>query len=415
MANNQSALSAKVRRSQRVWRSPQEWAVRGLAAAVTAGLGYYCVIFSVAQVTVRGNPASAYRMVPNSGAIAGDYAAGLMRENLSLANALARRALMHDPTAIGAIVTLGINAQLHGDVGAARRLFAYGQRLSRRDNSTQLWAIEDAVARNDIPDVLRHYDVALRTSPNLADILYPVLASASADPAIRSALIRTLIARPPWGDGFLIYMSGKGPDPEASARFLQGMAQAKLTVPAEAIANTVNALLAIGHGDDAWAVYQMWHPKADRRYSRDPRFTGSRQALSVLDWIPIDGDGLTASIQAGQRGGILDFVASSSASGPVARQIQLLPAGTYRLTGHSTGPAQAQDAQPYWTIRCQNNLEIARVSLANVDGDAGSHQEVIFKVPAGCPLQILELVVRPSDNAAGSNGQIDYLKVEPIR
>ncbi|MDT9096849.1 hypothetical protein RSW32_26335, partial [Escherichia coli] len=77
------------------------------------------------------------------------------------------------------------NAQLHGDVGAARRLFAYGQRLSRRDNSTQLWAIEDAVARNDIPDVLRHYDVALRTSPNLADILYPVLASASADPAIR--------------------------------------------------------------------------------------------------------------------------------------------------------------------------------------------------------------------------------------
>ncbi|MDP1172185.1 hypothetical protein, partial [Klebsiella pneumoniae] len=61
-------------------------------------------------------------MVPNSGAIAGDYAAGLMRENPSLANVLARRALMHDPTAIGAIVTLGINAQLHGDVGAARRL-----------------------------------------------------------------------------------------------------------------------------------------------------------------------------------------------------------------------------------------------------------------------------------------------------
>ena len=414
MPLDQPVPLAKTRRSRGVRRSRQEWVVRGLVAAAAIGLGYVSVTFSVANVVLRTNPTLAARLAPHDGVILGEYAAALMVSNPALANTMARRALLHDSTAIGAIVALGIDAQRHGNIGAARRLFDYGQRMTRRDSSTQLWAIEDAVARNDIPDVLRHYDIALRTSPNLSDLLYPVLASASADPAIRAALIRTLRARPPWGDGFLIYLSGKGPDPTANMRFLQAMAQARLPVPDEATANTVNALVAAGHGDEAWAIYQMWHPKADRRRSRDPRFTGGRDSLSVLDWILIDQDGISGSIQAGQQGGVLDFVASPSAAGPVVRQIQLLPAGNYRLTVHSTGRAQAPDAQPYWSIRCQNNQEIARVPLANVDGDAGSRQQATFRVPAGCPLQILELIVRPSDGAAGSAGQVDYLAVEPM-
>lgn len=413
MPHSQHMPSAKGRRSRGVRRSRREWVVRGLAAAIVAGIGYGCLTSSIAEVVLKGNPTMAARIAPNDGSILGKYAAALMVSDPAQANILARRALMHDPTAIGAIVALGIDAQRHGNITAARRLFAYGERLTRRDSSAQLWAIEDDVARNDIPDVLRHYDIALRTSPNLSDILYPVLTSASADPAIRSALIRTLRGRPPWGDGFLIYLSGKGSDPIANMRFLQGMAQAKLAVPDEATANAVSALVAAGHGDEAWAVYQMWHPQADRRRSRDPRFTARRESLSVLDWNLIDQDGISASIQAGRGGGVLDFVASPSAAGPVARQIELLPAGTYRLTGHSTGRAQAPDSQPYWAIRCQNNQEIARVPLANVDGDAGSRQQVTFRVPSGCALQILELVVRPSDGADGTTGQVDYLAVEP--
>ncbi|MFV3517295.1 hypothetical protein ACNJD8_22045, partial [Mycobacterium tuberculosis] len=74
---------------------------------------------------------------------------------------IARQALVQDPTAVAAVATLGINAQLRGDTGPARRIFAYANQLSRRDLRTQLWAIEDAVSRNDIPGVLNNYDIAL--------------------------------------------------------------------------------------------------------------------------------------------------------------------------------------------------------------------------------------------------------------
>lgn len=80
------------------------------------------------------------------------------------ADRLARLALRQDPTAVAALATLGLNAQIRGDTNSARRYFAYSDKLSRRSLTTRLWAIEDAVARDDIPAALRNYDVALRTS-----------------------------------------------------------------------------------------------------------------------------------------------------------------------------------------------------------------------------------------------------------
>src|SRR3546814_17422634 len=75
---------------------------------------------------------------------------------------------------------------MHGDRAGGERLLAYSQTLSRRDLRTQLMAIELAVARDDIPSALRHYDIALRTKKNAPDLLFPVLTSALTNPTIRT-------------------------------------------------------------------------------------------------------------------------------------------------------------------------------------------------------------------------------------
>lgn len=400
-------------------RSPAEWAVRLTLAAVIAALGYYGVTFSLAQILAKSDVERAHRLAPYDGRITARLAASLAGPDASetdrtRADMLARLALRQDPTAVVAVSTLGINAQVRGDIAAARRLFAYAEKLSRRDLQTQLWAIEDAVARGDIEGALRHYDITLRTNPGMAEMLFPVLTAASSDPAIRPGLIRTLAAKPMWGQGFIAYAAGQGPDPRATASLFLGLRRAGVRVPEGARTDAINALIAAGQVEAAWAYYASVHPGADRRRSRDPRFTANPETPSQFDWSPISDGTISSSIQRSESSGIFDFAAPASTGGPMLRQLQLLPPGSYRLVGHSSGIDQVEGARPYWALSCQGGRELGRVVLPN-SNEAGGTFAGSFSVPSGCPVQTLVLVARLSDAVGGLSGQIDQVELTPAR
>ncbi len=395
-------------------RSPKEWAVRLALAAVAVVLGYYSVTFSIAQLAVKRDPVLAYRLAPYDGRITAAYATSLAgpeatRQDRIRADALAKRALQQDPTAVAAVATLGINADVRGDKAAARRYFAYAQRLSRRDLRTQLFMIEDAVQREDIPGALHQYDVTLRVFPNLAEMLYPILASASTDSVIRRELVKTLAGNPLWSESFVNFVADRGPDPKSTAALFLDLRRAGVPVPETARAGAVNALIAAGQTNAAWSYYAAIRPGADRRRSRDPRFAADLETASQLDWSPInDGSGLSTSIQ----GGVFDFTAPASVGGPMLQQLQLLPPGNYRLNGHSVGIEPAAGALPYWTLRCQAGRELGRVELPN-SSVANGNFSGMFSVPAGCPVQTLVLMARASDAIAGLSGQIDRVALVP--
>ncbi len=385
-------------------------------AAVAAVLGYYSVTFSVAQVVVGSDPELAYRLAPYDGRITAALSEALSGEgatpaDLARAESLAKRALQQDPTAVAAAATLGIVADGRGDKAAARRYFTYAQKLSRRDLRTQLWMIEDAVERGDLAGAVRQYDITLRVFPTMGELLYPVMAGASSDPLIRAELVKTLAARPLWGESFIDSVAAKGPDPQSTAALFVALRRAGVPVSETARAGAVNALIAGGQLDAAWAYYAAVHPGADRRRSRDARFAAATETPSQLDWTAInDGSGLTTSIQ----GGVFDFAAPASVGGPMLQQLQLLPPSSYRLTGHSTGIEQAAGALPYWTLRCQDGRELGRVEVPN-SSVAGGNFSGTFSVPAGCPVQTLLLMARPSDAVSGLSGQIDRVELSPAR
>lgn len=395
-------------------RSPQEWAVRLGLAAVALVLGYYGVTFSLAQVMVKQDPALAYRLAPYDGRITAAYATSLAgpdatAKDRARADVLAKRALQQDPTAVSAAATLGVNASIRGDQAAARRYFTYAQKLSRRDLRTQLFMIEDAVQRNDIPGALHQYDITLRVFPNMGEMLYPVLASASSDPAIRRELVKMLAGKPAWSESFVNFIAGSGPDPKSTAALFLDLRRAGVAMPETARVGAVNALMAAKQFGAAWSYYAAIRPGADRRRSRDPRFAANLETPSQLDWTPInDGSGLTTSIQSG----IFDFAAPASVGGPMLQQVQLLPPGTYRLSGHSIGIEQAAGALPYWTLRCQNGRELGRVEVPN-SGVANGHFAGTFSVPADCPVQTLVLTARTSDAVSGLSGQFDRVELVP--
>ncbi len=394
-------------------RSPKEWAVRLVLVVLAGVFGYYSLTFTLAQVVVKQNPELAYRLAPYDGRVTAAYVTSLAGPDATprdraRADILAKRALWQDPTAVGAVVTLGINADARGDKAVARRYFTYAQKLSRRDFRTQLWMIENAVERGDMPGALHEYDITLRVFPTLDEILYPVLASASSEPSIRTELVKMLAGKPMWGESFINFVAGNGPDPQATTALFLRLQRAGIPIPEVASARAVDALIVARQPEAAWSYYAALRPGADRRRSRDPQFLAMLERPSQLDWAPINDGGLMTSIQSG----VFDFAVPASVGGPMLRQLQLLPPGSYRLTGHSIGIEQADGARPYWVLTCQSGRELGRVEVPNSSVSNGNFTGV-FSVPANCPVQILMLMARPSDAVAGLSGQFNQVALVP--
>lgn len=392
--------------------------MRGGLAFVAALVGYVGVTRSLAAVVRERDPERAHLLAPGDGRVTARLAEQRFAERPigdphSTAARLADLALRQDPTAVAAVTTLGLQAQLRNDTAAARRLFAYSQALSRRNLGTQLWAIEDAVARSDVAGALQHYDIALRTTKTASNILFPVLGAAISDPAIRTALVSTLTRKPAWTPSFVAYLTDGNVDPRAKASLFTAMRRAGLSLPAEADTAAIKGLIDQAAWEEAWRYYASVRPGADRHRSRDPRFTADLATPSPFDWTTsIDGN-LTATFQRGRTAGVFDFAAPSGFGGVLLQQLQWLTPGAYRLVGRSSGLEQTGLAMPYWTLTCRDRRELGRVDVLP-SSQANGMFSGRFVVPATCPVQLITLTARPTDDPAGVAGQIEEVRLTPI-
>ncbi len=401
-------------------RSSREWTIRLAVAGVALAVGYVSGAQSLAYSIRAQAPERANRLAPWDGRIAAAIAAKDTSvaepspAQLERAERFAKKALRGEPLAVPAVASLAIVNQFNGDTQAARRLFAYSDRLSRRDLRTRLWVIEDAVAREDIPDALRNYDMALRTSRRAPEILFPILSAAVSDPEIARGLLNLLKANPPWGESFIAQLAGSNLEPLAIARFYDMASARGIAIPPSAEAALVNALVASGAYERAWAYYRNIRPDADARRSRNPNFAHITESPSLFDWnanaaVP----GVNASLRSGRDGGVLDFSAPATVGALVAQQYQLLPPGRYRLEGRSIGLDQSPSASPYWSLECIDGRELDRIDLPN-SSEANGRFAGEFRVDADCPAQILKLNLRPSNKIGGVTGQIDRAALRPI-
>lgn len=400
----------------RMRRAPVEWGGRLVLAACAAWLGFGAVTQSLAINLRSSAPEWAHRLNPSDGRITAllaeigsqPEASGSVRIK---ADQMARLALRQDATAVTAATTLGINALTRGSAATARHWFGYAQQLSRRDLRTQLWAIEDAVVRDDIADALNHYDIALRTSRKAPDLLFPVLASAITMPKVRSALVHTLSSRPIWTAGFIGYAAVNGPNPETTAQLFQELSK-KISISDDARAVLIHRLVTKHSFSEAWALYASKYSNVDPHRSRDPQFSINLTAPSVFDWNAINDGGVSGSIQPSTDGGIVMFDAPQSVGGVVLRQAQILPPGNYLLQGRTRDIAQPAGSKPYWSLTCMAGQILGQVDLPD-SVQAGGKFEGHFTVPANCPLQYLSLFLRPSDAIDGVRGQIIMARLVP--
>ncbi len=396
------------------WKSNVARIALGLTAL---GMAYMAGVQAWASSLGRSAVARAYGLAPWDGRIGGRYALSLAtpeanKAQRDTASQIAIDALRKDGTAVDAVVALGMNSAITRDAASARGYFTYAETLSRREIQTQLWAIEDAVSRNDVRGALNHYDIALRRSVPAREILFPILGSALAEPEVRAALVKTFEASPRWGPAFLFNVAGKGSEPRATAELFFALQRAKIPVSEAAKAVLVDTLIGQKYVDTGWAFYAAMRPGVDRRRSRDPYFTADLVSRAAFDWQLLGQSGIFTAIERNGDGGVFSFSVPASGSGLLLRQMQLLPAGRYSLSGHGRGIAQSSTARPYWQISCQDGRELGRVLLpgpAEATAPFAGH----LIVPTDCPIQYLSLIAKASETSTSIEGEIYDVQLAP--
>lgn len=395
-------------------RSVKEWAVRTVLAVAAIMLGYLSVTATLGYAIRASDTEQAYQLAPGDGRVVALLARSITAkadagaDDRAAADRLAQKALRQEPVNVDAATTLALNAAARADQRGTRTMLAYAESLSRRDLQTELLAVEQAVSQGDVPSVLRHYDIALRTSREAADLLFPVLSNAITEPTVRAELVRTLSRRPFWWGSFLDYASGNGADANATASLMLALRRTGTPIPPSADATIISLLSQRVGIDAAWRYYAASRKGIDPHVSRDPTFAANPTPPSLFDWVAINDGNASAIVQPGG----VDFSAPAGIGGLLLQQVELLPPGTYRLDGVSAGIQQPPEALPYWVLSCRNGREIGRVVLLPSTSARGRFGGS-FVVPQDCPAQTLTLVARPTDSVGGLSGRIERVVVRP--
>jgi hypothetical protein len=310
------------------------------------------------------------------------------RAGLIPVGALAEQALRRDPTNVDAVRTLALVRYLQNRPREAASLFRYSDRLSRRDLGTRLWLIEDRVRADDVVGALRHFDLALRTSPQAAEILMPVLVSAVQEPHIARGVRALLNADPPWRQAFFEPLVHTSRSRATAVYLMAGRLNAGNTADRFLAKAAFSRFLRENDPAQAWALYDSIRgvsPAARAAAIRDGGFDQAGD-LPPFDWM-LTADSDLAGLRQGRpdaANNVALFIFSEGQrAGDVARQLLRLPPGRYVFRARSGSLPRSAPAQPSVRLECAGGSALfTRTFRALGSGLA-------FAVPAGCAAQWL--------------------------
>jgi hypothetical protein len=391
-------------------KPPLFWIRTALICLVGGYLAWLSFIHAVANVTWQQNPDMALRFVPDHPLALSHKADELFAEKqdpatLAKVEAMARESLHGGALNPVAIRLLGYVADVRGDRTRARELMLLSQKVSRRDFGTQLWLIEDAVARNDKKQALFHYDIALRTTPSSFPILLPTLTGALDDPEVRAGLVPHIRAAPPWLASFLTEAITTSANPANVADVLVKAGGLPDRDSYPGISNSLLQKLATSSKFSAFRQYYL-----SLKGSKAPTLTtASLNNFTVnlrypaAGWQIADRPAIGGSFtQADDKGqSMLTAFAGSGERGELMRKYLFLAPGSYRFAARHEAQETAPDSEVRWDLQCLSaSGNTARWFVATPVRQGRFDTAQDFSLGPDCVTQMLILKV------AGGSGQL---------
>lgn len=391
-----------------------------LVLAVTAVLGWLTVGVGVANLMRSARPETALAFFPFDARARANLAEKATvelvrdRSRADEIGRLARAALARDPTIIDAWRLVGVVAGVREQADRATGTLKFAERISRRDLPVQLWLIEDRVRRDDVVGALRHYDVALRTSPTSRQLLFPILVAASAEASVARPLAQLLARNPQWRREFaaqLTHSTAKGDTiPLLVAQMADTPYEREIMTP------MVQRLATAGDYRNAWAVYRLL--KGARPAPPEPLRDGDFStvpAVAPFDWFMANEGAIRAERRIRDNSGddaALFVSAEAGTAGDGARQLLLLAPGTYELAAAIGSVPDMAAATVELRVACAGEPPRILAQASHVPTQVtGSRQSLRFAIPSGCPAQVLTMGVRSQGEVGTSEAWIDKISV----
>jgi hypothetical protein len=378
--------------------------------SVTGYLAWLSFIHAVANVAWQQNPDLALRYVPNHPLALSRKADELFAEKqdpatLAKVEAMAKQSLRGGALNPVAIRLLGYVSDARGDQKKARELMLLSQKVSRRDFGTQLWLIEDAVARNDKKQALYHYDIALRTTPSSFPILLPTLVGALDDPDVRAGLAPYIRHAPDWVPSFLSAATNTAENPANVADVLVKAGALPDRDEYRSLSNSLLTQLAAKGKFPAFRQYYL-----SLRGSRASTFESVSLGKDTVNlrypaagWQLVDSPAIGGGFSQPDNNGrsSLSAFAGSGERGELMRKYLFLKPGNYRFTARYQAQEGAPDSEVRWNLQCLSTSgSIAKWFVATPVRPARFASAQDFTLGSDCANQMLVLQV------AGGSGQL---------
>lgn len=330
------------------------------------------------------------------------------------ADVMARQALGRSSLRADALRTLALSASARGRADEALTLMSRAGRLNPRDDQTQSWLFERAMARGDYRRAVLHADALMRRSPQTQAPLSSALVALLGDTEARTVLVERLSVDPPWRGLFLSVAARKGADADVAALFraLKGTKSPATDGETSAL---FDRLVTAGRYRQAKAYFNglVGSPNGAVALVYDGGFAGrpgppplNWQAISVLGgsarWTTDDGAPL---------GNLLVSHDGFSSSGPILRQLILLSPGVYEVAARTRIDDPAAAGRFNLQIACTVGPRLVSMTLRAAPGTWASSRAGFTVPPEACEAQWLLITPVTGDRRETTEMAIDDIIV----
>lgn len=333
------------------------------------------------------------------------------------ADGMARRALERSTLRSDALRVLAFSTAAEGRVDAAEPLMARAAWINPRDGQAQDWLFQRALARREYRKALLRADLLMRRSLAARTPVAFSLAGLLDNDQARVALVERLALDPSWRGTFLTVAIRVGAEPDIAALF-QALRRTPAPVTDEEATPFFRRLVAERRYREAktWFDALVATPESRRALVYDGAFAGS-PGPAPLNWQVIAGLGGNARWTWDNDvpiGSLLVSHDGFSSSGPMVRQLILLPPGAYEVAARTRVDDPVADRRFTLQVACAVGETLVSAPLPGVPGTwTPSHRA--FSVPTtGCEAQWLQIAPVTVDRREMAEMSIDDIVVRPV-
>lgn len=383
------------------------------------GLAWGAGTHAIGMIARTKNPELALKAVPHEPVALAMLAEIKLTEAKTAAQAnvsgeLAMESLRAQALNPRALRVVGFVNDANNKIEKGEAIIRQSALLSRRNLGTQLWLIEEAIRRNDTKAALHQYHLALTTSPNAKDILFPILTKAVTNQEIANELVPYVKSNEEWIVPFLALAVR---DKEAVNSIADVVIKAG-GIQSGAKRDQVRsdlmlALVEKGDVHRAAAIFKTAEG-APKEILASPALTATAfdSKYKGLGWSLSDDPALGSEVSGTQERRAMLAYANGGKSGRVARKALLLQPGQYQLRVAYSDLVSNPNSTIRWQISCAGSSETSPIAVgADLTKASNGNASLLFTVTSACTGQFLDLMMTGGDGRTASEVTINTIEM----